>query len=81
MPVSGTHIGFSTLRMGPCWMALGRAAGAAAAPSTRDGVPVRKVGVEEVREEWIGRKAVPIYFSDLAPGQPAAGTRPTQAGS
>lgn len=29
--VAGTHVGFSTLRMEPCWMALGQAAGTAAA--------------------------------------------------
>ena len=29
--VSGSHVGFSTLRMEPCWMALGEAAGTAAA--------------------------------------------------
>ena len=30
VPVGGMHIGFSTLRMEPCWMALGQAAGVAA---------------------------------------------------
>lgn len=31
VPASATHVGFSTLRMEPCWMALGQAAGIAAA--------------------------------------------------
>jgi hypothetical protein len=31
VPASATHMGFSTLRMEPCWMALGQAAGTAAA--------------------------------------------------
>ncbi len=48
VPVSGTHIGFSTLRMEPCWMALGQAAGVAASLSVEAGVPVRKVNVEQL---------------------------------
>lgn len=70
VPVSGTHIGFSTLRMEPCWMALGQAAGTAAALSIKDGVPVRKVDLAKLQAELIRQKAVLIYFKDVAPGHP-----------
>jgi hypothetical protein len=48
VPVSATHIGFSTLRMEPCWMALGQAAGIAASlcidtKSTAKDVDIRKL--------------------------------------
>ena len=43
--VSGTHIGFSTLRMEPCWMALGQAAGVAAARSVQSGIALRQLDV------------------------------------
>jgi predicted nicotinamide N-methyase len=36
VPVSGSHIGFSTIRMEPCWMALGQAAGVAASLAIDD---------------------------------------------
>ncbi len=70
VPVSGTHIGFSTLRMEPCWMALGQAAGVAAAISIRDGVTPRQVDVAKVQEELLNQKAVLIYYGDLKPGDP-----------
>ncbi len=66
--VSGTHVGFSTLRMEPCWMALGEAAGVAAALSIRQGVPPRKVSVWALQRELLGRQAMLIYFEDVRPG-------------
>jgi hypothetical protein len=69
--VSGTHVGFSTLRMEPCWMALGEAAGTAAAVSIRDNVPLRKIDIARVQDALLGRGAVLIYFQDVAPWHPA----------
>jgi hypothetical protein len=68
--VSGTHVGFSTLRMEPCWMALGQAAGVAASLSMRAGVPVRSVDVASVQDELLRQGAVLIFFRDAQPGQP-----------
>ncbi len=69
VPVSGTHIGFSTLRMEPCWMALGEAAGTAAAISIRDKVTPRKVEIRKLQENLLDHGAVLIYFRDASPGQ------------
>lgn len=68
VPVSGTHIGFSTLRMEPCWMAMGQAAGLAACVSINDGVTVRKVDILKVQRALLGQGAVLIYFKDAGPG-------------
>jgi len=71
VPVSGTHVGFSTLRMEPCWMALGEAAGTAAALSIRDKVLPRKVSLADVQDTLLRHKAVLIYFRDVTPDHPA----------
>jgi len=68
--VSGTHIGFSTLRMEPCWMALGQAAGMAASLSIEDGLAVRKIDVEKLQRELLKGKAVLIYYNDVSPTHP-----------
>lgn len=65
VPVSGTHIGFSTLRMEPCWMAMGQAAGAAAAQSIRANVPLRAIDLTQLQLALLKQKAVLIYYSDL----------------
>jgi hypothetical protein len=70
VPVSGTHIGFSTLRMEPCWMALGQAAGVAAAIAIDDGVTPRAVDVAKVQGQLLKQGAVLIYFRDVKPGDP-----------
>ncbi|HEY2975529.1 MAG TPA: FAD-dependent oxidoreductase [Pyrinomonadaceae bacterium] len=64
--VSGTHVGFSTLRMEPCWMALGQAAGLAAGLSIEDSVPVRKVSIKKLQQELLKQKAVLMYFDDVS---------------
>ncbi|MCX7045769.1 MAG: FAD-dependent oxidoreductase [Candidatus Sumerlaeota bacterium] len=70
VPASATHVGFSTLRMEPCWMALGQAAGVAASLSVELGVVPRKVPIERMQRALLNQGAILIYFSDLKPGDP-----------
>jgi hypothetical protein len=68
VPVSGSHLGFSTLRMEPCWMALGQAAGVAAAESLRRGTPVRSVPAAAIQRDLAAAGAVLMYYDDCGPG-------------
>jgi hypothetical protein len=68
VPVSGTHVGFSTLRMEPCWMALGEAAGVAASLSIEGGAPVQKIDIERLQDELLRQGAVLMYYRDARPG-------------
>jgi hypothetical protein len=68
VPVSGTHIGFSTLRMEPCWMALGQAAGVAAAQAIKGDTLVRKLPIQAIQDELLKQGAVLIFFRDVKPG-------------
>ena len=70
VPVSGSHIGFSTLRMEPCWMALGQAAGAAAAIAIDRGTTVQAVPVDALQQRLLDENATLIYFDDMRPGDP-----------
>lgn len=67
-PASGTHIGFSTLRMEPCWMALGEAAGEAINLSLQTGSTVRALNVVALQRRLLAAGAVLTYFEDAAPG-------------
>ncbi|MCM1198035.1 MAG: FAD-dependent oxidoreductase [Clostridium sp.] len=66
--VSGSHVGFSTLRMEPCWMAMGEAAGTAAALSIDGHSDVRGIPVERLQQKLLENGATLIYFRDLKPG-------------
>ncbi len=71
VPVSGSHIGFSTLRMEPCWMALGQAAGVAAALALEGNtVKVQEVDQSKLQEVLIGQNATLIYYKDVDPSNP-----------
>ncbi|HEX6069129.1 MAG TPA: FAD-dependent oxidoreductase [Longimicrobiaceae bacterium] len=70
VPVSGTHVGFSTMRMEPAWMALGQAAGIAASRAVETGAPVRGVEIEPLQDRLIAAGAVLIFYRDAAPGDP-----------
>lgn len=65
VPVSGSHIGFSTLRMEPCWMAMGQAAGIAASLSIDKKTKVRNISVDDLQSELLEQKATLIYFRDV----------------
>lgn len=65
VPVSGTHVGFSTLRMEPCWMAMGQAAGIAAAQAIDSFEPVGSISMEKLQSELLNQKAVLIYIEDI----------------
>ena len=68
VPASGTHIGFSTLRMEPCWMALGEAAGMAINVSLDEGAMVRDANILEIQRRLLDAGAVLTYYEDAAPG-------------
>ncbi|MCX2486206.1 FAD-dependent oxidoreductase [Pedobacter sp. MR2016-24] len=70
VPVSGTHIGFSTLRMEPCWMALGQAAGVTAALMQQNRMAVQDIPVLQVQQILLEQQATLIYFSDLTVKDP-----------
>lgn len=66
--VSGSHVGFSTLRMEPCWMALGEAAGEAAALAIESGDDVRGIEIVKLQRRLLDHGAVLVYLRDLHPG-------------
>lgn len=68
--VSATHIGFSTLRMEPCWMALGQAAGTAASLSIETNVIPRKLPISALQQKLLKQDATLIYFQDSTPDDP-----------
>jgi len=68
--VSGSHVGFSTLRMEPCWMALGEAAGTAAAIAIERSKNVREVPVGMLQEKLLSHGATLVYMRDMKSGDP-----------
>ena len=67
VPVSGSHIGFSTLRMEPCWMALGQAAGAAASIAIDDRCGVQQVSITKLQDRLLDEGATLFYYEDMTP--------------
>ena len=65
--VSASHLGYGTIRMEPVWMALGEAAGAAAALALRRGVRVRDVPRGALQRALLATGQVITYFNDIAP--------------
>jgi hypothetical protein len=71
VPVSATHLGYGTLRMEPCWMALGEAAGTAASLAIEGGVAPRQISLDSLQHHLLEHQAVLIYYEDLDPAHPA----------
>ncbi len=67
VPVSGSHIGFSTLRMEPCWMALGQAAGTASALAIRNQTTVQDVDINALQDELLKQKVTLVYMPGHTP--------------
>jgi hypothetical protein len=67
VPLSGSHIGFSTLRMEPCWMALGQAAGIASGIAIEEHLKVKNVDRIKLQETLLDQGATLIYYKDINP--------------
>ncbi|KAL2207841.1 hypothetical protein CC79DRAFT_1368699 [Sarocladium strictum] len=65
VPVSASHVGFSTLRMEPCWMALGQAAGVAACLCLESGSSAEDVDMDALQNALLDQDAVLIYQQAL----------------
>jgi FAD dependent oxidoreductase len=68
--VSATHLGFGTLRMEPCWMAMGQASGTAAHLAWRSGQEVRQVSITKLQRYLLDQGQVLVCYRDLSPDHP-----------
>lgn len=69
--VSATHMGFGTIRMEPCWMQLGFAAGIAADLAIAKDVNVRRVPIDALQVSLLESGQRITYFEDVAWDHPA----------
>lgn len=70
VPVSATHIAFSSVRLEPTWMSLGQAAGVAAHLALTRGVELRDVPINELQRVLASQGQVLTYFDDVAKDDP-----------
>jgi hypothetical protein len=63
--LSATHIAFSAVRMDPTWMALGQAAGTAAALSVRQGTTVRALPVQDLQMSLLQQHVRLVFYWDV----------------
>jgi hypothetical protein len=68
--VSASHVAFSAIRKEPVWMALGQAAGTAAAQAITARQPVRRVEVSRLQRQLAADGQVLVHFDDLALDDP-----------
>lgn len=65
--VSATHMGLGTIRMEPCWMQLGFAAGIAADLSLSLGLPERKLPIDLLQDQLLEEGQMITFFRDADP--------------
>jgi hypothetical protein len=68
--ISASHMGYGSLRMEPCWMALDEAAGLAAILSRRAGTEARDIPIPELQERLLDHGAVLAYVSNVGTEDP-----------
>lgn len=68
--VSASHVGFSSLRMEPTWVALGQAAGLVAAQSVMQEKEVRDIDITQLQKRLHQAGAITVYTSDVFPDSP-----------
>ncbi|WP_248924459.1 FAD-dependent oxidoreductase [Paenibacillus hamazuiensis] len=66
--VSATHMGLGTIRMEPCWMQIGFAAGVAADISISAQRSVRGIPIDALHDELLAENAVITHFTDVPLG-------------
>ena len=70
MAVSSTHIGFQVLRLEPIRVAMGQAAGNAAALCVREKIQPRQVRVAELQELLLNQKQGLFFYKDVVSSTP-----------
>jgi hypothetical protein len=68
--LSATHVGFSAVRVEPTWMALGEAAGFAAAQAVRSGCCASYVDTDRLQRTLAARGVMLTFFNDVEPAEP-----------
>lgn len=71
VPVSATHIAFSSVRLEPTWMALGQAAGVAAHLAIKGDQPLRDLRPERIQRLLLANHQVLTFFKDMDRRDPA----------
>ncbi|MCC7497383.1 MAG: FAD-dependent oxidoreductase [Bryobacterales bacterium] len=71
VPVSATHIAFSSVRLEPTWMALGQAAGVAAHLAITGNQRLRDLRPERIQRLLLANHQVLTFFKDMDKNDPA----------
>jgi hypothetical protein len=62
---STTHVAFSTIRMEPCWMVMGQAAGVAAALAVEGRTDPRQISIDALQRRLLKQGQILTFFYDL----------------
>jgi len=70
VPVSASHVGYGCLRMEPCWMNLGHAAGVAAGLAVKYNTSIHSLSIDSIQKYLLQQKVNLLYFEDVLPNHP-----------